>query len=454
MPEKVLLISPHPDDAEFGVGMTLLNHLDRGDTVKSLVICLGNNPAEYSTREDELNLVRESGDYAVDLLDKAAPTDLHALITGLEARIREFQPDVMYLPFGQDRHQDHKIVSEAAGIAGRTVANRYYYCTPSTRGFEANHYFVGDRYLLERKIELLGCFFSQREKAYLSPHEIRAYAQTSGRNALLYSGGIHFAEPFVTQTLQFAPVAKTSQVPARTEPEHPDPDFLPRSFARLAEILQGRIDPARITGQQFPWEVLALIPQLNLAGTQAQRLESRGELRVEGEVFAESGARLPASGVIKGPVYIAADSDVQDYSVVIGPAFIGPGARVGYHSSVRGCVLGPEVQIGQRVDLTRTIILDRTMLSHGNTVGDAFIGRDCWLAGKTDVANLRVDRRPVRANIGGKRHTTLGKYGATIEDGVQFPALVVMLPGAYVSASLKMQIRDLISGNRVHKTRK
>ncbi|GEM_PF-1361423 len=451
MAKKILLISPHPDDAEFGVGMALLSRLDQGEIVKSLVICLGNKASEYATREEELQLVRDSYSYQVELLGRAAPADLHRLITELEKKIRDFEPDVLYLPFSQDRHQDHKIVSEAASIAGRSVPNKYYYCTPSTRSFEANHYFIGNKDLLQRKIDLLSCFFSQREKAYLSPNEIRAYAQTSGRNALLYSQGVHYAEPFVTQTLDYA--SQKTKANKLSKSDEFDELFFPRSKQRLAELLNGFIDPDQISSKQFPWELIELISEIDLSKGSTKQVVSTGGLRIEGEVRVEEGVKLPENGVITGPVYISKNAVIQEYSVIIGPSYIGQEVRVGYHSSVRACVLCPQVQIGQRVDLTRTIILDRSMLSHGNTVGDSFIGCDCWLAGKTDVANLRVDRRPVRANIGGRRYTTKGKYGATIEDGVQFPALVVMLPGSYVTKTLRLQIKDLVSGNRVHKTR-
>ena len=449
MPERVLFISPHPDDVEFGAGMTILSRLDQGDTIKSLVICLGNNPAQHETREEEINQVRQSYAYEVGLLDRNAPDDLHGLIVKLEAEIKAFKPDVLYLPFGEDRHQDHKIVSEAATIAGRTVANRYYYCTPSTKRFEANHYFVGNAELLERKISLLACFFSQRSKAYLSPNEIKAYAQTNGRNALLYSDGVHYAEPFITQTLDFTRATVGKKILAKDVDF--DDSFLSRSFTRVAELLAPFIEAEQITSKSYPWEVLELFGSLTFTNSTATRATSVGSLRIEGDVFVEEGAKLPLTGVIEGPVYISKDAQIQEYSVIMGPTFIGVGARVGYHSSVRGCLLAPKVQIGQRVDLTRVIILDNTMLSHGNTVGDSFIGHDCWLAGKTDVANLRADRRPVRANIGAKRYTTNGKYGATIEDGVKLPAAVAIMPGVYVSSKLRVQIRDLVIGNRVHK---
>lgn len=449
MPERVLFVSPHPDDVEFAAGMTLLSCLDQGDTVKSLVVCLGNNPAEHETREEEINQVRESYPYEVSLLDRNAPDDLHALIVRLESEIKVFQPDVLYLPYGEDRHQDHKIVSEAASIAGRTVANRYYYCTPSTKRFEATNYFIGNAELLERKISLLACFFSQRSKAYLSPNEIRAYAQTNGRNALLYNDGVHYAEPYITQTIKFARNSAPRKVPAK-EIEF-DQDFLPRAFDRVAQLLAPFADRNQITGKTYPWEMIELFSRLDFSNNEVERAKSTAGLQIEGDVYVEAGAKLPVTGVIQGPVYICKDAELQEYSVVMGPTYVGHGARVGYHSSVRSCLLAPGVQIGQRVDLTRTIILDNSMLSHGNTVGDSFIGCDCWLAGKTDVANLRVDRRPVKATIGPKRHTTNGKYGATIEDGVKFPALVVMLPGSYVTPKLRLQIRDLVSGNRVHK---
>ena len=449
MSERVLFISPHPDDVEFGAGMTILSRMDQGDHVKSLVVCLGNNPKEYPIREEELGHVRDGYDYEVELLAADPPTELHPLITRMEEQIEAFAPDVVYLPYGKDRHQDHTLVSEAATIAARTIANKYYYCTPSTKDFSPNHYFVGNRELLEGKISLLACFYSQREKAYLSPNEIRAYAQTSGRNALLYSNEVHYAEPFLSQTLSFSQqraLKKPAQKPIRF-----DETFFPRSIERLAELLQPLIDPNRLQQATLPWEVIECIPELAITNNLPPDLRTSPSLSIEGDIFVEEGVKLPKIGVIKGPIHIGRDTEIQDYCVLVGPMYIGNNVRVGYYSSIKGSILAPDVRIGQQIDMTRSIILDNTMISHANTIGDSFIGRDCWLPGKTNIANLRADRIPVRATIGDKTYQTNGKYGATIEDGVKLPTLVGMMPGSYVAKGLRVKLRDIISGNRVHR---
>ena len=448
MAQRALFISPHPDDAEFGAGMALLDRLDQGDEILSLVICLGNNPDQFDLRQDELSQVREQYNYQVELLDPYPPEELHPLITRLEERIAAFAPDRIFIPHTEDRHQDHTLVSEAATIAARTIANRFYYCTPSTKSFTPNHYFLGDRDLLERKISLLGCFFSQRKKAYLSPTEIRAYAQTSGRNALLYSPEVHYAEPFVTETLSFTKSRRPTKAARALKF---DETFLPRSYARIGELLNGLIDPQRFSDIEMPWEAIERIPEMTIRNNYQHDPIKHPSLIVEGDLFLEEGVKLPKIGVIKGPIYLAKNVEIQDYTVLAGPLYIGENSRVGYYSSIKGSVLASGVKIGQTIDMTRSIILDETMISHGNTIGDSLIGRECWLPGKTNIANLRADRIPVIATIGDKKHRTSGKYGATIEDGVKLPTLVGMMPGSYVAKSLRVKIEDIISGNRVHR---
>jgi NDP-sugar pyrophosphorylase family protein len=172
-------------------------------------------------------------------------------------------------------------------------------------------------------------------------------------------------------------------------------------------------------------------------------------LIVAGNVYVEEGAQLPPIGVIQGPAFIDVGADLQAFCTVIGPAFVGRGTRVGPYSSVRGSVLGPDVKIGQHVELSRSIVLDRTEIPHKNIIVDSFIGKDCWLAGEVTVANLRMDRKPIRAFIGNRTQLAGEKYGATIEDKVKIPGFVKILPGAYITPGMKINVCDLVWKNRV-----
>jgi LmbE family N-acetylglucosaminyl deacetylase len=183
--------------------MSLLSRLDRGETVKSVVLSLGNHPDEYGARLEELDDVRVKFGYEIQLLGHEPPTSIQSLIRALETIVDEFAPDEIFFPSPDDRHQDHDLAAKAAMVAARRIPNVYLYATPSTLRFSPNHYFVGTPELLERKLQLLSLFVTQ-QKAYNIPAEIRALAQATGRKAMQYASGTFYAEGFAASTIAFA----------------------------------------------------------------------------------------------------------------------------------------------------------------------------------------------------------------------------------------------------------
>jgi len=84
---KTLFVSPHPDDAEIGAGMSLLERLRNNGTIKSVVVSLGNYPEEYDLRKQELEAVKSNYGYDIELMGQQPHTSQSILIQDLEAEL-------------------------------------------------------------------------------------------------------------------------------------------------------------------------------------------------------------------------------------------------------------------------------------------------------------------------------------------------------------------------------
>lgn len=176
----VLVVAPHPDDAELGIGGTILTLLAAGHTVHMLDMTNG----EPTPKGDPATRAKEAA-AATKILGVASRTTLDLpnryLMDSLEARtkvaevIRRIQPDLMLVPQWIDAHPDHiqtSIICEAARFQAKYTKTQmagspwyaakmmYYMCShlrlelPSALIVDVSAHF-------EKKIEAAKCYVSQ-----------------------------------------------------------------------------------------------------------------------------------------------------------------------------------------------------------------------------------------------------------------------------------------------------
>ena len=129
MPERnVLIISPHPDDLEIGMGGTAAKLIESGVKVISLVVTDGRRSTSvYGLGEDEIAKLRESevreavGILGINYLIQLGLTDMksddnvRSCKSALAEAIRKFKPVEIYMPHPEvDKHPTHRAVSSAA----------------------------------------------------------------------------------------------------------------------------------------------------------------------------------------------------------------------------------------------------------------------------------------------------------------------------------------------------
>lgn len=201
--EVVLAIGAHPDDVEIGVGGLLSAHAQAGDEITILTLSRGARGGDADSRQHESLAAAEilgARLFLKDLVD----TEISgggSTVRLIEEVVREIQPTIVYTHSGNDRHQDHRAVSEATIVATRRVGTVACYQSPSSTIDYRPTRFVRIDGFLDAKLRLLECFQSQTaNRDYLTPEFVTATARYWSR-----FGGRIAVEPLevVRETAEF-----------------------------------------------------------------------------------------------------------------------------------------------------------------------------------------------------------------------------------------------------------
>lgn len=179
---RLLIVSPHPDDETLGAGGTILKHKAMDNQIFWLNIT--NMKEEYGfsketveKRNKEIALVKElyrfDGLYNLELepagLEKYSSSDIICRISSI---INDIKPNVVVLPFKNDVHTDHQRVYDwvysctkvfrhpyIKKILAMEVLSETDFCSPEN-GFIPNYFSDISNYL-DKKIEIMKVYESE-----------------------------------------------------------------------------------------------------------------------------------------------------------------------------------------------------------------------------------------------------------------------------------------------------
>lgn len=170
---NILALSPHPDDIELGCGGTLARYANQGHQIGVVRFAMCGIGHE-SARASALLNARWTYDLTFDrrMLWGARQAVLDELV-----RIREaVKPDLVFLPAATDDHQDHAVVHVEGVRAFKHTTVLGYELPWNMRSSELSLYVSLQEHHIDKKIALLSCYESQRERRYMAPDFIRALA--------------------------------------------------------------------------------------------------------------------------------------------------------------------------------------------------------------------------------------------------------------------------------------
>jgi len=127
MMEKVLVISPHPDDESIGCGGTIRKHVFEGDMVEVIFLTSGERAGHWRLREQTARIREREAQCAAKILGVSkiefwrqpdgSMRITEDLIFRFQGKIKNFRPKWIYTPHDFEAHSDHKVsarlVSEA-----------------------------------------------------------------------------------------------------------------------------------------------------------------------------------------------------------------------------------------------------------------------------------------------------------------------------------------------------
>lgn len=188
MEKKILVISPHTDDGELGCGGSIARFIEEGNEVEYVALSSAEKsvPKEYppdTLKHEVKKATKILGiqdpilyEYEVREFPKYRQEILDTLI-----RLRnKIQPDIVFTPSRFDTHQDHTTTVEETLRAFKKCTILGYEQPWNNITFNTHAFVSLAEIHVQKKIDALACYETQKDRAYLNPDFIRGLAITRG----------------------------------------------------------------------------------------------------------------------------------------------------------------------------------------------------------------------------------------------------------------------------------
>jgi LmbE family N-acetylglucosaminyl deacetylase len=185
-PRRILVLGAHADDIEIGCGGTLLRlFAERSPLEVKWVVFCATQERTREARESAaafLEGVERKEVVVLDFRDGYLPYLGAAVKDAFEELKRGFSPDLVFTHYRDDRHQDHRLVSELTWNTWRDHLVLEYEIPKYDGDFGTpNVFFHLSEATLDRKIDLvLHHFATQAGKHWLTRDLLRSVARLRG----------------------------------------------------------------------------------------------------------------------------------------------------------------------------------------------------------------------------------------------------------------------------------
>jgi N-acetylglucosamine malate deacetylase 1 len=199
--ERVLVLAPHTDDAEFAAGGTIARWIDEGVDVHSVAFSSCETsvpegwPAEVLREEvRKASTILGLGDDQLRVLDfevRHFARDRQDVLQAMVDLDRELQPDLVLMPTVGDLHQDHHTVATEGIRAFKQRSILAYEVPWNNLQFRTEAFVELTEVQVDIKVRAVGCYESQAHRVYSDPDYLRAQMRFRGTQI-----GVRYAEAF------------------------------------------------------------------------------------------------------------------------------------------------------------------------------------------------------------------------------------------------------------------
>lgn len=188
--ERIIVLAPHTDDGELGCGGTIAKMIEEGKDVYYVAFSSAKKSLPDGYPDDTLvKEVKEATkvlgikpdhlilyDYEVRKFSYVRQDILEDLVK----LKREMEPDLVFIPSVNDLHQDHQTVANEALRAFKETSILAYELPWNNIVFRTEGFVPLERKHVDKKMEALRKYKSQRHRAYLNEDFIYGLAKARG----------------------------------------------------------------------------------------------------------------------------------------------------------------------------------------------------------------------------------------------------------------------------------
>lgn len=189
--ERVLVLSPHPDDGELGAGGTIARFIEEGKELYYIAFSSCEKSIPGTLAEDTLRVechnaiqvfgIPDDNQIILDYEVRTFPAHRQQILENLVKFDKELKPDLVLVPSSNDIHQDHQTIYNEALRAFKKASSIWGYEHPWNNLTFTNDIFVKlEEKHVKKKIEALGQYTSQDFRTYFSEQYIMALAYSRG----------------------------------------------------------------------------------------------------------------------------------------------------------------------------------------------------------------------------------------------------------------------------------
>ena len=199
--ERILVLAPHTDDGEFGCGGTIAKFIEQGKRVYY---------AAFSVCEDSVpegmpkNILETEVEQAMAVLGiqrdnlliyrypvRYHPQNRQSILQDLIELRDDISPELVFMPSPNDIHQDHHTMSQEGLRAFKQASILGYELPWNNLAFGTTSFVYLEERHVNKKVEALEKYESQKHRTYVNEEFIRSLARTRGIQI-----GVRYAEAF------------------------------------------------------------------------------------------------------------------------------------------------------------------------------------------------------------------------------------------------------------------
>lgn len=197
---RILILSPHTDDAEIACGGSIAKWKKEGHEIRVMVF----SSAKQSLRERGLpeNTTSKECRNAFHVLGITQYSTFDYQVRKFAAKRQEilndlieegnkFMPNLVVMPSSKDIHQDHNTIYEEGKRAFKHVSLIGYEMPQNNTAFPNTLFVRLNDYHVEKKMEAINEYVSQKERPYIKDEFAKNLARVRGVQA-----GSEYAEAF------------------------------------------------------------------------------------------------------------------------------------------------------------------------------------------------------------------------------------------------------------------